>query len=1097
MASSQKNKNSSRADVKKTKQKRSILDFVYVKLLRDASTNFIIVLVLIVFIIWMVIPLVLVLSGAIYLPPGEPINYFYSDALNADQIGNNTVLYSFDVPNDTIRVRVILEVPNDADFDISLWDESNRRSGGRTLVVNSTTIEDYPELNIENSEYTGTDKRTEIITVDPTTSHGNWSVGCYAISGDGLFQITVNVKPDEPGQFSGRAIANVFTDLVFFNFPGEENTYFHQRNEVIEKGPAHSIVLQDDIAFVSERRDGIEILNISDPTNIVEIRQYFEEYGNFLDLEIKDDLLFVTSEYTGITIFNISNVQEEFHPISSLFGKIPVQSSSSKPFFAISDDLAFLDVDRKGFYIIDISDPYNLEVLSNVSIEVNANNIKVKDGLVYLIGSNLGINVYNISNPYSPELLIQYDRDSFPVIGSFSPFDIGFKGDFAFVGLDNGIAIFDITNPLNFGYLNHTTGFRVEMVQVSGNYAYMLTEENDILTGLPMFGLKMFSIIDPVNVIELSSKFSFDIQIEDFELDLQNDLIYLAQIGSGLEIIDYSSITELISIGTYLDSNTYIIHTFSGVNNGVVLNTLLLGLFTTLFSVILGTALAFILARYEFPGKKLVSVLALAPLIIPPFISGMGFRLMLGPEGLLNNFVLVPLFGVKIVLTGFVAICFVQTSHFYALVYLNAFSSFLNIDPSMEESAENLGAGRFKLFFTVTLPLAMPGIGAGSILVLILSMEDVGTPIIFANMGDIDSRNFLTYYIFENYQRAGSAVITPEVLVLGTILLIIALVGFFAIRKYISLRKYAMVSKGRAGQYRMSKARWKLLFIYPFLIVLFAFSLLVHVGVFLMSILETLGPKSPSDILFTFEFYRAIFSSTIYNVPPFVINTLIYSIIATIVIIILGSVAAYVISRKDFKGKGVLDALVTLPIAIPGIVLALGFYTTFNWSGIASRNPNWFTNFMAQTTETLRLDPFIGVAAVTLLIMSYAVRKFPFTVRSAYAGLQQTDVVMEEASFNLGASRARTFARITIPLISLNVFAGSLVSFLYCLSEVSTTIFLIFQAKAGTITWFMAWNPLRFQIFCALGVFLMLLQILSLFITNVILGSRAEAITGI
>ncbi|MCG3221917.1 MAG: ABC transporter permease subunit [Candidatus Heimdallarchaeota archaeon] len=151
---------------------------------------------------------------------------------------------------------------------------------------------------------------------------------------------------------------------------------------------------------------------------------------------------------------------------------------------------------------------------------------------------------------------------------------------------------------------------------------------------------------------------------------------------------------------------------------------------------------------------------------------------------------------------------------------------------------------------------------------------------------------------------------------------------------------------------------------------------------------------------------------------------------------------------------------------------------------------------MANVSSSLRLDPFIGVA-VTLLVMSYTVRKIPFTVRAAYAGLQQTDEVLEEASFNLGASRAKTFAKVTIPLISLNVFAGSLVSFIYCLSEVSTTIFLIFEARAGTLTWYMAWNPLKFQIFCALGVILMILQVMALIVTNVILGSRAEAITGI
>ncbi|MHA1955092.1 MAG: ABC transporter permease, partial [Candidatus Heimdallarchaeaceae archaeon] len=536
--------------------------------------------------------------------------------------------------------------------------------------------------------------------------------------------------------------------------------------------------------------------------------------------------------------------------------------------------------------------------------------------------------------------------------------------------------------------------------------------------------------------------------------------------------------------------------TFSGKNRGVVLNTIILGVSTTIFSILLGTALAFILARYEFPGKRIVSMLALAPLIIPPFISGMGFRLILGPSGFINNFILIPVFGSKIILTGFIAICFVQTSHFYALIYLNAFSSFINIDPSMEESAENLGAGKLRLFSTITLPLAMPGIGAGSILVLILAMEDVGTPIIFAAMGDNAAKNYLTYYVFENYARAGTAVITPEVCVLGGILLILALIGFFVIRKYVSLRKYSMVSKGRAGQYRLSKPKWKLLFIYPYLIILFAFSLLVHVGVFLMSIMKTLGPRTAADIEFTFENYKLIFVSSIYNIPPFVVNTLVYSVIATVLIVIIGSLAAYVIARKDFRGKNLVDALVTIPIAIPGIVLAIGYYRSFDWSGIASRNPTWINNMMANVTSSLRLDPFIGVA-VTLLVMSYTVRKIPFTVRSAFAGLQQTDEVLEEASFNLGASRAKTFAKVTIPLISLNVFAGSLVSFIYCLSEVSTTIFLIFEASAGTLTWYMAWNPLKFQIFCALGVILMILQILSLIVTNIILGSRAEAITGI
>ena len=317
------------------------------------------------------------------------------------------------------------------------------------------------------------------------------------------------------------------------------------------------------------------------------------------------------------------------------------------------------------------------------------------------------------------------------------------------------------------------------------------------------------------------------------------------------------------------------------------------------------------------------------------------------------------------------------------------------------------------------------------------------------------------------------------------------------IRKYVSLRQYSMVSKGRAGQYRLSKAKWKLLFIYPFLVILFALSLIVHVGIIMMSISETLGSSSIKNMSFTLENYRLIFVSSQYNIPSFVRNTLLYSFAATILIVILGSLAAYVVSRKEFKGKAAFDSLVTIPIAIPGIVLALGYYRTFDWGTIFTNNPNSFNLFMNKFAIKAHLDPFVGIAYV-LLILSYTIRKFPFTVRAAYAGLQQMDKVLEESSFNLGAGRMKTFAKITVPMISLNVFAGSLVSFLYCLSEVSTTVFLITSELGGTLTWMMA-NQVnaRFQIFCALGVILMILQILSLVFTNIILGSRTEAITGV
>ena len=944
----------------KSKKRRSIIDFLYVKLLREPSTNFIIVLVAFVFIVWMVIPLFSVLSGAVYFN----------------------------------------------------------------------------------------------------------------------------------GQWSGAPIANVFGDPLFFNFPGDNQTQFFSKDKQDYGGPAAAIVVDDNIAFIAERSDGIEILDVSQPNETTEIRQYYEEISSFSELVIKDDLLYTAASQSGLVIFNISDVLESFAPLCHMY-----DIANTTDFIAIENNLVILGINRKGFAIINVTDPRNPNVLSHVDVITDAYNVEVNNDLVYVVGFTTGVKIYNITNPENPSEIAHYTDD--PGIGSLGTQDIDIVGDLAYITLGNdGLGIFNITDPQNMTlveYHEETIVGKLYDVTIENNYGYFVSLNftyNEL-------GIQIYDISNSSNLVSINSYYTAVYKTEDIFVDSTNNLIFLAQLKGGTQILDTSQVLiELPLIAEYEDTVEITVITLSGKDHGVVLNTIILGILTTVFSVILGTALAFVLARYEFPGKRLVSVLALAPLIIPPFISGMGFRLILGPNGFLNNFFLIPAFQTKLIFSGLFAIVFVQTSHFYALVYLNAFSAFLNIDPSMEESAENLGAGKLRLFSTVTLPLAMPGIGAGAILVLILSMEDVGTPIIFAAMGDTGAKKFLPYYVFENYSKAGSATITPEVCVLGGILLIIALIGFFAIRKYVSLRTYSMVSKGRAGQYRMSKAKWKLFYIYPFLILLFAFSLLVHIGVILMSFLETLGGTKPSDLVFTGENYKVIFVSSTYNIPPYIINTLVYSVLATILIIVIGSIAAYVISRKNFVGKKALDALVTLPIAIPGIVLAIGYYRTFDWSGIASRNPSWFNKMMANITEGLRLDPFIGVA-VTLLIMSYTIRKIPFTVRSAYAGLQQVDPVLEEASFNLGASRMKTFGKITVPLISLNIFAGSLVSFLYCLSEVSTTIFLIFSSKAGTITWYMAWNPLKFQIFCAIGVLLMLLQITSLFITNVILGSRAEAITGI
>lgn len=516
-----------------------------------------------------------------------------------------------------------------------------------------------------------------------------------------------------------------------------------------------------------------------------------------------------------------------------------------------------------------------------------------------------------------------------------------------------------------------------------------------------------------------------------------------------------------------------------GIEMGAILNSIYTAVIVTGISVLLGTSFAFLMARYDFVGKSVLRTLLLFPMLSTPFIGAIGIKWFLGARGILNN-IAYEFFGwfgmkwIRLEFRGIAAIILVQGLSLFSLVYLNAYSSFMGIDPSLEEQAENLGASGFQLFRTVTLPLAMPGIQAGAILTFILSIEDLGTPIVYAE--DDQAQNLLAYQVFDNIKGA-SGTVNPIGPAIGMLLLVFALAGFLAIRKYASLRSYTSASKG--GQWNprtRTLSKRTTIMLYVVLIPVLFFALIPQLSVILLSISRYQEPTIVPVL--TLQHYSVL---TVPDIQGAILRTLVYAGIATIVIALLGVSAAYIISRRDIPGRTTLDLLVTSPIALPGIVIATGYFTLFY------NTPLFPPNF-----------------PMFLLIISYTVRKFPFTVRAAYAGLQQTPEVLEEASMSAGANRNQTFTNIVIPLIGVSVLAGSLLSFVYCVSEVSTSLLL------GSVNKYQA--PLTFWVqetmagippllgrgpAAALGVLMMALQMIVISITNSILKTRASAMTGI
>ena len=516
-----------------------------------------------------------------------------------------------------------------------------------------------------------------------------------------------------------------------------------------------------------------------------------------------------------------------------------------------------------------------------------------------------------------------------------------------------------------------------------------------------------------------------------------------------------------------------------GWDFGAIFNSLYVAVIVTAGAVVLGVFFAFIMARYEFFGKRIIRTVLIFPILAIPFVGAIGIKEFLKLDGFFNKlfYETLHILPSAIVLQGLAAMIFVQTFSLFSLVYLNAYSSFMSIDPSLEEQAENLGATGFKLFRTVTLPLAMPGIQAGAILTFILSIEDLGSPIVFQDHPT--ARNTLAFRIFDAVAtQAGVVGATGPAI--GIVLLIFALVGFMAIRKYTSLRSYESGTKG--GQWnprtrRLSNRAQVLL--YCVLIPVLFLALIPQISVLMIALAGSWPQGSLLPETWTLSNFEVLYAFP--DVARSINLTIFYGIVATVLIVLLGVSAAYIIARKDIPGKSILDLLVTAPIALPGIVIATGYFTLFYNTPIFP----------------------IGHPAF-LIMMSYTVRKFPFTVRAAYAGLMSSPVVLEEASQNVGASKNRTFLKITLPLIGVSVLAGSLLSFVYSVSEVSTSLLLgsVGHSEAPLTYWTSRVLEMIGQwggptSAACLGVLLMCIQWVVITLTNKILGARSAAITGI
>lgn len=502
-------------------------------------------------------------------------------------------------------------------------------------------------------------------------------------------------------------------------------------------------------------------------------------------------------------------------------------------------------------------------------------------------------------------------------------------------------------------------------------------------------------------------------------------------------------------------------------------NAAALAVCSTLAAMLIALPLAFLADRHDFPAKKLLTAGLLAPLILPPFVGALGMQRILGRYGVLNACLdrlgLCALERAPDWLGqgGFWAIVVVEALHLFPILYLNAVAAFANVDPLLHEAAANLGCVGFRRFRRITLPLIMPGIFAGGTLVFIWSFTELGTPLMF------QYSRVTPVQVFNGILEMGD---NPFPYALVIVLLAVTVALFLLARLTVGRHAYAMTSKAGVAAHATPLSGWR----GPLAAAAFGAVILTAVLPHLAVAGLAFGDGWYATVLplrLTLEHVHAALGHNL--TVPSILNSIRYAGAAVLLALAVGVAAAWLITRGRLRAAWLLDGLTMLPLAVPGLVLGFGY--------LAMTQKGRLFHF---------LDPIEN--PTVLLIIAYAVRRLPYVVRAAVAGLQQTSVTLEEAGASLGASPARVFRRITVPLIAANLVAGAVLAFSFAMLEVSDSLLLAQRSLYFPITKAMYELSMLLgegpAIAAALGLWTMLFLAVSLLIASLFLGKRLGAL---
>ncbi|WP_114287863.1 ABC transporter permease [Candidatus Halocynthiibacter alkanivorans] len=432
---------------------------------------------------------------------------------------------------------------------------------------------------------------------------------------------------------------------------------------------------------------------------------------------------------------------------------------------------------------------------------------------------------------------------------------------------------------------------------------------------------------------------------------------------------------------------------------------------SVVMATIIAMPLAYITTRFNFGGSVIIQSLGFIPLIMPPFVGAVAMQLIFGRNGSVN-LILRDKFGISIpFMEGLNGVILVQSIHYFPFILINLSTSLRNIDRSMEEAAQNLGSTGMRMFRRIVFPLAMPGYIAGAVLVFIKVFDDLGTPLL------LNVNNMLAPQAFLRISSIGIS--DPMGYVISFILVAFSIFSLWVSFLFMRGKDYSTVQKGGGGLSKRDLSTREKWIAYGTVSLILLMVLSPHIGLLLLSF-GTIWSYAPLPDDYTLQNFVVMWE----NSGTYISNTVLYAGLAATADVILGTAIAYIVLRTKLFGRQALDYMATASLAVPGVVLGIGYLRLFHGVQV----------------------PFSGEPMASwwvIIALALMVRRLPYALRACMAALQQVSISLEEAAESLGASKQSTIRRIVVPLMSGGILAGFVTSFATAAVELSATIMLV------------------------------------------------------